>query len=316
MNRVRKFYREDSVFKFNFTFDQTVVKMLYREGVFPAQGARSVLSTVQSVLEPTLARFVFEFIRNNHKGEDVAVRFNRDENGCIFEWGGNRIIRIPVVLKLDEFRIPKRDNESVVHAVHEGGHILGHILALGVFPNKATCFGVGYGTDGRVTMHFDEVRSLDSEKRLLIGGLSGWAAECVIFGEPNVTIGAKGDIQKTTAFASQLIDRCGFGSEVSTKSRAEGGENESKIGRTRKHDKEIEKMVRNARDEAVRIMTDNKHALLRFAEELLSVESMSKQDIIAVTEDLGLQYPEPFDYEKLSKERPFLLRAPISAKSN
>ncbi|KAK8485022.1 hypothetical protein V6N13_094042 [Hibiscus sabdariffa] len=102
---------------------------------------------------------------------------------------------------------------KILVAYHEVGHAVCATLTPGHDPvQKVTLIPRG---QARGLTWFIPVEDSDviSKKQLfarIVGGLGGRAAEEVIFGEPEITTGAAGDLQQTTQIARQMVTRFGM----------------------------------------------------------------------------------------------------------
>ncbi|KAL2942913.1 ATP-dependent zinc metalloprotease FTSH 6 chloroplastic [Bienertia sinuspersici] len=98
-------------------------------------------------------------------------------------------------------------------AYHEIGHAICTTLTAGHDPvQKVTLIPRGQAR-GLTWFMPDEDPTLVSKKQLfarIVGGLGGRAAEEVIFGEPEITTGAAGDLQHVTQIARQMVTMFGM----------------------------------------------------------------------------------------------------------
>ncbi|XP_021742006.1 ATP-dependent zinc metalloprotease FTSH 6, chloroplastic-like [Chenopodium quinoa] len=102
---------------------------------------------------------------------------------------------------------------KILVAYHEVGHAVSATLTPGHDPvQKVTLIPRGQAR-GLTWFMPDEDPTLVSKKQLfarIVGGLGGRAAEEVIFGEPEITTGAAGDLQQVTQIARQMVTMFGM----------------------------------------------------------------------------------------------------------
>jgi cell division protease FtsH len=208
--RLKDFYSKKDI---NLTFDRSVSDIIYKEGVFPNQGARSVLSTIGSFLEPVIVKFNYLYKQKKVKrSSDIVCSYNNVSKMFVFKYGKDGKITVPAQLSLDSFRIPVTNNKSVVCAVHEAGHIIASIFKLGDIPTKTSIFK----TNGNGTTELSpkssktEMESFEDSLNHLVVMLAGQAAEKSIFKDNNISLGASGDIEKATRLVLELVQDCGY----------------------------------------------------------------------------------------------------------
>jgi len=140
----------------------------------------------------------------------------------------------------------------------------------------------------------EEDRMLDSRKKIIaqmVGLLGGRAAEALIFDD--ITSGASNDIENVTKLARKMITRLGMSSDLGP--RVFGQQDEMvflgrEISEQRDYsesvaeriDKEVQSLVTDAYDEALRILTQHKGKLIEVAERLLEVETLSREQFEAI----------------------------------
>jgi len=194
--------------------------------------------------------------------------------------------------------ITKRERELIAY------HETGHALAAKMLPNADPVHKISIVARG---MMGGWTRFLPSEERYLetysrfkdsmVVALAGRAAEQVIFNE--LTTGAQNDLEKATTIARRMVTEYGMSSKLGP--RTFGKREElvflgKEIHEQRNYsdkvaeeiDEEVEKLVKEAYNKAIEIMTDNKARLKYIAEYL-----MEKETIDDVTFEKLLKDPLP-----------------------
>jgi len=125
--------------------------------------------------------------------------------------------------------------------------------------------------------------------------MGGRAAEELIFHDP--TTGAANDIEKATTLARAMVTQYGM---TETLGAIKLGQEQGEVflGRDMGHqrdysedvaaivDAEIKKLIENAHNEAWQILVDNRDVLDRLVLELLDKETLNKQEVATIFNDL------------------------------
>ena len=232
-------------------FDKSVHQLVYDEGVYPAQGCRPLISTVHELIAPQLSKTIIEAASLNAQPDEVCFSVthaviastepapsiprgsNPADNGSSSHTElpdspkticytmritlmrrGKVIHRFATELKLSltRQRESNMNDAQAVTAVHEAGHAVLAAVLMKVMPNSIRSRTAASGSGGGVGIK--KPWTFDSKKRLLneiAMGLGGIAAEKLVFGEDNVTMGVQNDLREVTATAARMIRQCGMG---------------------------------------------------------------------------------------------------------
>ncbi|KAK9922826.1 hypothetical protein M0R45_031270 [Rubus argutus] len=126
----------------------------------------------------------------------------------------------------------------------------------------------------------------------IVGGLGGRAAEEVIFGEPEVTTGAAGDLQQITGLAKQMVTTFGM-SDIGPWSLMDAAQSGDVIMRmmarnsmSEKLAEDIDSAIKRLSDEAYEIalshIRNNREAMDKIVEVLLEKETMTGDEFRAI----------------------------------
>ncbi|KAK1274345.1 hypothetical protein QJS04_geneDACA012416 [Acorus gramineus] len=127
----------------------------------------------------------------------------------------------------------------------------------------------------------------------IVGGLGGRAAEEVIFGEPEVTTGAAGDLQQITGLAKQMVTTFGM-SEIGPWSLMEASAQNGDVimrmmarnSMSERLAEDIDAAVKKLSDRAYEIalshIRNNREAIDKIVEVLLEKETMSGEEFRAI----------------------------------
>ena len=208
--------RFSEVDKIKVVFEQSMKDLLYSESVYPTQGVRPVLSSIDTLITPYLSKVV------EHKGHSKSV--------CIGVVGDVRDFRLPSVdirlkfdkaeeviveqkLELGKERCPENRKKRFICAVHEIGHAIMYSWCKGEVPDNIVSVSTDHGGfcstyDRRFAGEIDCRRDVLDEVRVSLGG---YQAERVIYSNPDMwLLGSSSDIRSLWKELSSAVMDCGF----------------------------------------------------------------------------------------------------------
>jgi cell division protease FtsH len=175
-------------------------------------------------------------------------------------------------------------------AYHEGGHAIVGMLTPGADPvrkvsiiPRGMALGVTFSAPDADRFNYLEPEILAKIK----GALGGRAAEEIVFGE--ISTGAESDLEQLTALARQMVGRWGMSGAIGPISVIpRDGSGPFVTGaaevspETRKLvDDEVRRIVADAYDEVVTLLTENRARLDSLASALLEHETLDEDDVYA-----------------------------------
>ena len=197
------------------------------------------------------------------------------------------------------------DKEKRITAYHEGGHALVAAALPGNDPvHKITILPRGRALGYTMVLPDQEKYSTTRSEMLnqLAYMLGGRAAEELVFHDP--TTGASNDIEKATAVARAMVTQYGMTERLGAiRYGKENGEVflGRDMGHTRDYseeiaaaiDEEVRSLIDHAHNEAFEILVDNRDVLDRLVIELLEKETLNKEQVAAIFEELHLRPSRP-----------------------
>ncbi|CAI8589988.1 unnamed protein product [Vicia faba] len=181
-------------------------------------------------------------------------------------------------------------------AYHEVGHAICGTLTPGHDPvQKVTLVPRGQARGLTWFIPSDDPTLISKQQLFarIVGGLGGRAAEEIIFGEPEVTTGAAGDLQQITSLAKQMVITFGM-SDIGPWSLMDGsGQNADVIMRMMARNSMSEKLaedidfaIKKLSDEAYEIalkhIRNNREAIDKIVEVLLEKETITGDEFRAL----------------------------------
>ena len=200
-------------------------------------------------------------------------------------------VEVVLVGKEKKDRIMSKEERRIV-SYHEVGHALVSALQKHSEPvQKITIVPRTMGALGYVMNVPEEEKYLSTKKELearLVELMGGRAAEEIVF--ETVTTGAANDIQQATNLARAMVTQYGM-SEKFGLMGLESQENQYLTGRTVLNcgdataadiDQEVMKILKNAYDEAKRLLRDDREAMDKIAAFLIEKETITGKEFMKI----------------------------------
>jgi cell division protease FtsH len=270
------------------TFDQTVKDILYKEGVYPTQGARPLLTTIQALIKSRISVYLNTIIGEG-LNTDVIRLHVADEHNLVceyFEKGKRKFTQKDRLdLNLEPLRKSKNDELQAITAVHESGHAVLSAALLQVVPELIVSVTSDTNASGYVYSK--------NEKKFLTKAdiirhaaviLGGTMAEEIVFGKELVTTGGSIDLKQATSLIMNTLKNEGMGSmQIScAKSNNEDSllyHNFSQV------EEEAIQLLQEARELAMNTLFHEKKALLIMAGRLANSSRLEKKEINELLEE-------------------------------
>lgn len=268
-------------FGYKIHFQNSVNQIIYKEGVFPSQGARPVLTTINNLIESFVSKIVVEILEKEIVVDTIIWDF--DGENYLYQClnNGNEIYnwKTPLVLKMNKLRKASNSDVQAHTAVHEAGHAVCAAIALRIIPKLITTKTVSNEYEGFCQVEMPE--GLFTKELLikdLIITLGGFVAEKLIFGEQQTSTGVSGDMEEAARLATDAIKEYGMGSKPLYLSHSTKNINEHFV-HNQKFEAEAIQLITDCEIEAEKILTRNKLVLLKIAEYLTSNSQMKSEQI-------------------------------------
>ena len=223
--------------------------------------------------------------------------------------------------------------EKKITAYHEGGHAVVASAMLNTDPvTKITILPRGRALGYTMVMPLDDKYSTTRNEILdqLAFALGGRVAEEMIFHDP--TTGAGNDIEKATGLARRMVTQFGMSERIGAIKLGQDAGAEIFLGRDMGHqrdysetvagvvDEEIRRLIEAAHDEAWHALNDNRDVLDALVLELLEKETLGKDQLKVLFENVVKRPPRPVwlssDRRHVSDQPPVMTPAERAASSN
>lgn len=262
------------------TVDQSVLDVIYNNGVFPTQGVRPVLSTVSSIIENSLPKFLFEMLKAEIT-QTIALTY---KDGNIESRIGKKIVKYAIPTVLDDIKDKQSQDNKALVAVHEAGHAILYALLFDTVPTQIVATTSDEHTGGFVGTH----PTIGARNQILndaIVSLGGRVAEEQIFGQEYISNGASSDLAHVTSNIASYV-RC-WALDMHEGSRIgytvppavnKGGY----IFKIEDTDDRIEAILRKQYKKTDEMIKANMPFLLEVADELMDKSALTQQEFQAI----------------------------------
>lgn len=200
-------------------------------------------------------------------------------------------VEVVLVGKEKKDRIMSKEERRIV-SYHEVGHALVSALQKDAEPvQKITIVPRTMGALGYVMQTPEEEKFLNTKSELdamLVGLLAGRAAEEIVF--DTVTTGASNDIERATSLARAMVTQYGMSEKFGLMGlesvqhkyldgRAVMNCGEETVGEI---DKEVMKMLKEAYEEAKRLLSENRDTMDKIADYLIEKETITGKEFMDI----------------------------------
>ncbi len=287
LNRVGDFVTTQ--FGWKITFDDSVVNVIYAEGVFPAQGTRPVLTTVKNLIESRITGLVVSILEYQLSINEIIWKFgNGDFVYTLIDGAGNVVSTITdkAKLKLENLR-KSADPEIQAHvAIHEAGHAVLAALTLRIVPSVVVS-RTASDMEGFCMINFPKgPMTRETLRKDIVITLGGYVAERMIFGEDMTSSGVYSDIEEASSLANRAIRKYAMGVDP-IHLAVENADNDNAFYMSDKYAAEAVKIIKESEIEAERILARNKLLLLKMAEYLTTHSRMEEEMIESYVKKYG-----------------------------
>lgn len=200
------------------SFDASVIDIIFKEGVYPTQGVRPVLTTIESIIKSRISIYLNRILKHQLNTDHLHL-FMKEEAQLACGFYEKEVLKFTysdtVQLHLEDLRKPKMDELQAIAAVHESGHAVLSAVLLNNIPelvvtNTADNNAVGF-------VYSKDDKDYIAKKDIILKAavhFGGLIAEELIFGKDNITAGAAGDIANATALIMRMLKSNGMGSQA------------------------------------------------------------------------------------------------------
>ena len=196
-------------FGITLTVTQNFKDIIYRNGVFPTQGVRPLLS----LLDSCIGNYIIQTC-SKYKNEKVEVDIDEQKRELVVKTKKNTE-RIKLILEISDSDIHCGGEARLLTAVHEAGHAICYMWRFGLpvyidmapvanWAGAYTAFDMPDAIWERIGMYHETLLSKT------VCTLGGKAAEALVFGNKMGSAGAFTDLEQATGRVLSLLRSCGY----------------------------------------------------------------------------------------------------------
>lgn len=264
-------------FDIDVKFDSSINEIIYKEGVFPTQGARPVFTTITSLIESYVGKIIRDILELDEPVSSIGWEFS-GKNHTVYLFNNSvkvKKLSYPVRLKVENLRESENSEIQAQVAIHESGHAVAAIYGASVLPTEIVSRSANV-SEGHCAVEVPStgLQTKDELEKDIIISLGGYVAEKLIFGEDKISNGTTSDFERATFIALEMAKTYGMAGVApmlyghkSTNTNSHW--NSEKVDYL---DKLAEQIIIDCEKNCLKILEENKLLLLKLGE-YLSVNS-------------------------------------------
>lgn len=212
--------------------DESIIGLIYSEGVYPTQGTRPLFSTINTIISPLLSEILLNIDSNNKEKVLIKIKNEEDwkeknfriESTIISIIIGDKTIDKTINLDLGRLRTSKNKKTIYPVSVHEAGHAVVFALLFKKSPIDIISSTVNSG-GFCVTYNKDIYNNIESKydiDRQIKVKLAGYIAEHTIYkdDQDRCLMGSSSDIKDAWDLLSDCVYKSGYFSPIKLESKS------------------------------------------------------------------------------------------------
>lgn len=274
--------RFKDLYEIEFIFKDSVLEMLYNNGVYPTQGVRPLLSSLKTYIDANIGK-ILSFLQDiGSKVSQIIVSYRSGDLRLSY-YSQDKVhdtLKLPVQVDLDNIRQKTDKNRQAVTAVHEAGHAVTSIALLFKIPSQINSVTVSLNQDG-FSYNEDEQKLITKTDLVNIVAmcLGGLEAERLLFGEELISLGSSSDFKKATELILKSLYENGMGSKTGYFSIENPRNKHSLSKKLPQLQEEAEDILNKARNVAKACLIEERILLTKIAKSLCLNTSMDRMKI-------------------------------------
>jgi len=304
-----------SVYNTNLIIQPGTIDFIYKEGVYPAQGVRPLISTIRGVLWPAVSQFAL-YVK---KKKEFTWLLDWDATNCNWIFTSEKnIFRHPYTPESNRnLKDVLHEGDKKLIAIHEAGHVHAMLTLMGKFPEYVYNNTFNGSLSGEVH-HWPgiQLHTLDSLTNLAAMMLGGWAAEGILFGTENRTFGSDDDLKMATGLIMKALKNTGVdGDPYFMRSELEFQNSNKLFDREGAIDRRAKELLQIAKTRAEESINENKLLFRNLVKAIYESPYLDENAIAEIVKNTGYIMPVS-QSEKLSIQRNNAFNTLISSIEN
>lgn len=293
LNRLKA--KMKSIFDLSTEFDQSLIDEIYKEGVYPTQGARPLFTTIHQMVKSKISIHVNVILEKQLHVDLLKLSVDNGNLVCRFYYDGQEIhlYSDKITSTLEALRKPKKDEMQTIAAVHESGHAVTSSVLLNAIPETIVSVTADTNSHGFIYVKSEKDYFAKTELIAKVAvHLGGIAAEELIFGENYLTAGGSNDIHKITSLVMELLKTHGF-STTQINYAMGHAEPTGSFHDYRSVEKEAKEIILAGKKLAIDTLTTEKKLLLVMANYLSENPRLVKEEIQEMVSKYAVSNMQP-----------------------
>ncbi len=290
-----KYLKEE--FEIDTTFDASVYDILYKEGVYPTQGTRPLLSTFNSMINSYTSNLLTDLSLKLPSANKIYWSYNNDKfiiKASYKKQELELIYKVECVLE----NLRKADNSEIqsLVAIHEAGHALASCIKMNICPievlSKTANLSEGL-------CRYDYTNYIETKKfmynRIMVC-LAGLVAEEIVFGKDNISSGSGSDLEKATQYAFDMVKRNGMDKHACVVSAQTDETSNGTYVKSNEYEKKVFNLIKKAKKEIKKSLKENKKFLVLLGNKLVENPKLETIEIKEILKDLNIDWKTSANY--------------------
>jgi hypothetical protein len=281
-------------YKLKINLDDSIHKMLYNNGVYPAQGVRPILSTIDSFINNVIPKVVIKCEGNTEGTIFLEVKDKDYINFICTPKKSKKSKKLKAVEgsvkfigEIDEIKEKERSKikQLASTAVHEAGHVAVHCALFKLTPKMAKIGCADTTANGFIynAIHPTSFQEMEDFVQICYAGM---VAEEMVFGKENIGSGASADFTVATETLSRMIRHLGM-SEKSKFNVAMN--NDLRVTDTKDSNKWIKDKSKELFDKTKNLLKENEDFFKHIIKSLSAKKELSPLEIQEIASQYGLE---------------------------
>ncbi|HPY39914.1 MAG TPA: peptidase M41, partial [Thiolinea sp.] len=262
--------------------DHSMETLIYRNGVFPAQGVRPVFSSVTDILEVNLSNFLLQALTTS--AEQIVLSYDTAAKQIVAQVG-EQTVHLAFEGRIDQIRASNQAAVTANISAHEAGHAVLYMVLFKLVPMQLQS-RIASSYAGGFTFPHQIYRTKQTILNMIQIFLAGGLAEELLFGASEASIGRSQDREEATILAIDYMRRYGFGDGFQANYVLEDHAHRMKKEIT---DTEIEHMIASQVEHARALLQKHEVLLVELAQKLSLTGKLEVQVIAEIAQAHGLE---------------------------
>lgn len=274
----------DKKYGVKFKFKKSLKNILYKECVFPTQGARPVSSRINSIIRPIVSKILKVIYKEGVKYKSIIWSYLDKQHKITFKGKDNIEYFFEFPLQIEDLRESTGDDSQYKVAVHEAGHAVVSIINMKLLPKSIYSKTADTYSKGFCSFDLPDERTREFYNDYIKVNLGGYVAEKMVFGEDQLSDGCHGDFQTSTTLANKMVKLFGmYGDPMLIVTHNSPDDNYVSVKES-KFDKRVKSIIIDNLKQVERTLRDNKELFLEISKYLTENSFIDQKNIKSIVE--------------------------------